>query len=1658
MKTQSQHMNSHKHTVVSTVFVAALLALMPAAGTRAATITKAATGTDLTAGASWGGTAPGSADVATWASTSLGAGLTVGSAGSWSGISVASALSAIDITGAGTLTLGAGGFDMSVSAVNLAFGMPLAMGANQSWTVSSGKTLTASGLVSGTAVLTKNGAGTLKISDLAYGTGTVVPNTYSGGTIVNAGTLHLGDMYNGVSPDCTGALGTGPVTLNGGTIEFDRYTTSNALIVNGGTLYGSNGWGVRWNGPVTLNANLTINSVTYGGPVLIGGKISGTGGVITTGTFDVEFSVDNDYTGTTTVSGRTLICDTANALGGGALSISSGSKVKLNYTGTKAVASLTLGGVAQTVYGTYGSSTSGATVQNDTYFTGNGTVTVSPIITSFGISGYAGVINQTAKTIALTVPYGTALATLAPTFTVTFGTCNQTSGSPPSPTFAASNPVHYIVSSGGFQNDYAVTVTISPVSTACDMLTFGLPGNPGIIDQTARTITLNVPANPGVTSLAPTYTVSQYATGSPASGTTRDFTNPLTYTVTAQDGTTNKVYTVTAQTYQSWAYSGSIFILTNPDGANLSASASETNFPLLVRFNSSNFNFSQAAADGSDIRFTTTAGTALSYEIEQWDSINSKAAVWVKIPTITGNARQEIKMYWGKSGVTSQSNGPAVFNSANGYCCVMHLNGNVLDSTGSTSPVNGGATATTSVIGNTAMNLYSGDISGTNITNFPTGTNPTTSGEVWIRARQITSGWCMPLAWGNQNAYGWNTWIMQIGFWGSPTVLPAPLTCRGPAVVSGSTALAAQQWYHVVYTSSNGTGKLYVNGVLDATASGGSESITSPQAMNLTATGGDADVDEARISSVLRSADWVKMAYENQKPLQTLAGIVVPAGSTFSATPASVTMNENTTTTFSGQAGGAQKVYWCLVQNGVETVLATDQFSYVLSPGRVTGNQSFIIRFKGIYPTGNRTVDIPVTVNDTIPDPVFTLSASTSRWDGRQTMTVSPVISNLAALQAAGVANLNYNWSVAGVAVTKTITAATPTVPGIMTLTRAQGSGPMTVTLVLDNGGALVSNNYTVTVQEPASDAWLQRTPGATEKTVTNQFIARNPNTNMGTLFYNGTGAGTTPVFLKIYATPNGGTESQYGTTLRQTPVGGAYAFTTQIAAGKTTYRLEFGTTTSGTDTVTATATNLVCGDAYIIDGQSNALATDNTAPNDSTTDPWIRTYGLTLGWGYAISKGTEMQLGLWGWNLAKYITSTYNMPVCFIQGAVGGTRIDQHQPNPADHSVAGSLYSIYANIYNRVKGGNLTYGIRGIFWHQGENNSGAADPSGDYDYKAYKQYFVDMSAAWKADFPNFQRYIIWQVMPAPCSMGPKGDQLRDVQRLLPSMYSKMHILDTLGVAGYEGCHFNPTGYVNFTSRLTPLVDQDFYGVTPGASVTAPILQRAYYTTTARTEIALQFDQPMAWNSFSTANYWLDKVGSKVTSGSVSGNTVKLELSSAGTTTSTLDYLEDAHWSYTETTSSLLYGANGIPALTFADVAIAPSGAYYAWAAAPAQGLAPGINDGPMADPDHDGIPNLLEYVLNGAPMTPSRAILPVSSKNAGNLVFEYDRSVASRPPDTTQIVEYGSDLTGWTQVTIPLSSSGPVVITPGTTTDHVKVTVPVAGTKAFARLRVITN
>lgn len=304
-------------------------------------------------------------------------------------------------------------------------------------------TYTFSGGPIATGSLTKSGNGNLTI--------TTANNTYDGGTVINAGQLKMDVLANA-------ALGTGPVTLNGGRLFLERITAANALIVNGGNLHPDNGFGDNWNGPVTLNSNLIIQGPNYA-TMRFGGVVSGAGGLTLNGQGPVVLAVANSYTGPTSVTGCTLTCNHVDALGNGALSISNAanSKVNLAYSGSKDVASLTLGGVAQ-VSGTHGSSASPATHPNNTYFSGTGTVppsSVKDVLTfSFGALGAATI---GATTITLEVPFGTDRTALAPTYAASPGAA----GSPLSGTtlnFTGSQ-IYTITAEDLSTKEYTVTVS-----------------------------------------------------------------------------------------------------------------------------------------------------------------------------------------------------------------------------------------------------------------------------------------------------------------------------------------------------------------------------------------------------------------------------------------------------------------------------------------------------------------------------------------------------------------------------------------------------------------------------------------------------------------------------------------------------------------------------------------------------------------------------------------------------------------------------------------------------------------------------------------------------------------------------------------------------------------------------------------------------------------------------------------------------------------------------------------------------------------------------------------------------------------------------------------------------------------------------------------------
>ena len=70
----------------------------------------------------------------------------------------------------------------------------------------------------------------------------------------------------------------------------------------------------------------------------------------------------------------------------------------------------------------------------------------------------------------------------------------------------------------------------------------------------------------------------------------------------------------------------------------------------------------------------------------------------------------------------------------------------------------------------------------------------------------------------------------------------------------------------------------------------------------------------------------------------------------------------------------------------------------------------------------------------------------------------------------------------------------------------------------------------------------------------------------------------------------------------------------------------------------------------------------------------------------------------------------------------------------------------------------------------------------------------------------------------------------------------------------------------------------------------------------------------------------------------------------------------------------------------------------------------------PGADPDQDGIPNAIEFIIGGDPTDGSsdRAKLPSGVVVGSNFEFTFRRTAASNV-NPKPFVEYGSDLVGWT-------------------------------------------
>jgi hypothetical protein len=313
------------------------------------------------------------------------------------------------------------------------------------------------------------------------------------------------------------------------------------------------------------------------------------------------------------------------------------------------------------------------------------------------------------------------------------------------------------------------------------------------------------------------------------------------------------------------------------DNTRVSGTADHADFPVLVSLpNDPDLQAGVQSLNGWDIEFRANDGlTRLDHEIELYDAGTGTLVAWVRIPTLSYNSDTLFYIYYGDAGVQCPLENPAgVWDDD--YVGVWHLDetgagvaGEFADSTSNSNDGQGGggvpARATAQIAGGQ-------DFDGANdYITVPGSTSlqPTAALtlQAWVYVRTFGAGFDVEpfLRKGQINPHNYQLSAEQqaINF-DLDEEDGAPLPGLSGSLLSPNT------WYFVVGAWDGTTRRLYVDGVPDASGARAAPIGSDARPLLL---GGRPDlaedmldglIDEARVSRIARSPDWIQTEYRNQ--------------------------------------------------------------------------------------------------------------------------------------------------------------------------------------------------------------------------------------------------------------------------------------------------------------------------------------------------------------------------------------------------------------------------------------------------------------------------------------------------------------------------------------------------------------------------------------------------------------------------------------------------------------------------------------------------------------------------------------------------------------------------------------------------------------------------
>lgn len=174
-----------------------------------------------------------------------------------------------------------------------------------------------------------------------------------------------------------------------------------------------------------------------------------------------------------------------------------------------------------------------------------------------------------------------------------------------------------------------------------------------------------------------------------------------------------------------------------------------------------------------------------------------------------------------------------------------------------------------------------------------------------------------------------------------------------------------------------------------------------------------------------------------------------------------------------GKAVCADRYEWKVLSGPAPLLLDPGADTLSFKAPRVAGDTAIRYRFIAYFGDSTKSRDVAVHIREAIPDPGFALPAAALAWNGAAPLAVKVQVFNRAQLDLHPTYPLRYQWAVDPPAADTALHADS------LVLRNPSSDGPMTVTLCMDNGGAVACDTVRVDVkQQPVALLRAGNLPG----------------------------------------------------------------------------------------------------------------------------------------------------------------------------------------------------------------------------------------------------------------------------------------------------------------------------------------------------------------------------------------------------------------------------------------------------------------------------------------------------------------------------------------------------------------------------------------------------